>query len=479
MKSRRGLFGLVLALGLIAALIIGISSGAADSADLEADSLAVIDAEEATQVTREQFDRTGEQLVGGGKIPKEDSDQYEDFVNAVMSQILQEQWFLAEADEQGVEVSDTEIDEKLAEIQRVSFGEDPEKSLEGFEQALTEGSFCTEEELADGPAGCPEARRQATLVILQEKLLPTTALAGETSADPVKLEEYKATISDDEVQTFYDENPVNFTQPASRDARVILAETEEKAQQAYELLSADDSEESWRKAAKRFSIDEASKDRGGLLESLIEGQGEPDRDAEIFAAEEGELIAPFEAERGWYVAQVVAVNEEGVQPLDDVLRDQIRGTIASQLQTDAIAEQEALTQRWTARTVCAEGYVVELCSNFVEPEPEPIPGQPAPPPTPEPPPVNSTKPIAPGTAVSEPTAVSQSQGGIDPATGVPLPAGGYNGAQQGGVQGPMPGNIETFIVPEADAAAPAAVPPGLPPGVPPTAVPPTAPQPAP
>ena len=473
--KRRGLVAAVLGLALAAALTIGLASGAASGAPtIEEGSVAVIDSGEGIQITREQFDRTGAQLAGGRKVPAPEDEQYQEFVDAVMSQVLQEQWFLAEAEEQGVEVSEEEIGDKLAEIQRVSFGEDAEEAQEAFEKALIEGSFCTEEELADeGPAGCEEARRQAGLVSLQEKLLTTTTLAGEIAADPVKLEEYKATIGDEEVEAFYEENPTNFARPASRDARVILNEDEAKVEEALALLNEDSSDENWRRVAKEFSEDEASKDRGGLLESLIEGQGEPERDDQIFMAPEGELVGPFETERGFYVIQVTEITEPGTLPLDEVLRDQIRSTIASNIQTEAIAEQQALTDKWTARSTCAEGFIVDLCSNFVEPEPEAIPGQPAPPEQPESAPTNSTRPIAPGTAVSEASAISQGQGGIDPTTGLPLPGGGsFNGAQQGGIQGPIPTNVDEFILPPA-APLPGGVPPGLPPGaIPPGAVPP-------
>ena len=112
------------------------------------------------------------------------------------------------------------------------------------------------------------------------------------------------TISDDEVEDFYEANNEQFEQPASRDVRVILNASEAKVEQAKAELEADDSDASWKKVATKFS------DRPGLqgprrpARGPHRGRASPQLDEEIFAAAEGELVGPFETDRGFYVFQV-------------------------------------------------------------------------------------------------------------------------------------------------------------------------------
>ena len=85
---------------------------------------------------------------------------------------------------------------------------------------------------------------------------------------------------------------MRFEQPASRDVRVILNENEAKveaAQAQLEGLSADDAgfAKAWTNAARKYSQDQASKDRGGLLEDVVEGQGDPQLDEQVFSVGTG------------------------------------------------------------------------------------------------------------------------------------------------------------------------------------------------
>jgi len=168
---------------------------------------------------------------------------------------------------------------------------------------------------------------------------------------------------------------------------VIVNKDEEKAQQALSELEADDSDESWELLAKELSEDQASKDRGGLLEGVVEGQSDPTFEEEVFAAPEGELVGPFETERGFYVIQVESATEAEATPLAEV-SDQIRQQLVATRQQEVAQEfQTDFIAKWTDRTVCADGYVIVRCSN-------------APPPaSPEgAPPVQANRPLAPGSA---------------------------------------------------------------------------------
>ena len=68
-----------------------------------------------------------------------------------------------------------------------------------------------------------------------------------------------AEITDDEVEAFYDANIAQFEQPETRDVRVILTKTEADADEALSDARQEPTPESWKKVAKKYSIDEATK----------------------------------------------------------------------------------------------------------------------------------------------------------------------------------------------------------------------------
>ena len=69
-------------------------------------------------------------------------------------------------------------------------------------------------------------------------------------------------------------------------------------------LDEDNSPKSFEAVAKKYSIDEATKNTGGLREAVVEGQSEPALDEAIFSSPEGELVGPLEGDAGFYVLQV-------------------------------------------------------------------------------------------------------------------------------------------------------------------------------
>ncbi len=116
---------------------------------------------------------------------------------------------------------------------------------------------------------------------------------------------------------------------------------------------------------------------------MVAGQSEPALDEAIFAAAEGELVGPIQGDAGFYVIQVEAIEpgvtrglEEEVQPAAggapaQTVADQIRATlVAARQQEVAQAFQEDFQNKWIKRTLCADGFRIDRCSN-AEPPPDP------------------------------------------------------------------------------------------------------------
>src|SRR5215213_6425324 len=82
------------------------------------------------------------------------------------------------------------------------------------------------------------------------------------------------------------------------------ARTEDKANEAK---SAIEDGQSWKQVAKKYSIDQASKNQGGTLLAVAKGQQEPALDKAVFAAQKNQLQGPIKTQFGYYVFQVQKV----------------------------------------------------------------------------------------------------------------------------------------------------------------------------
>lgn len=353
------------------------------------------------------------------RVPAPDSPQYAPLEDAAVNDLILSRWVAGEAEERGIEVSEREVDQRLNQIKEQNFRDEAD-----FERFLDESGFTLE-----------QARRQVALQAMSERL---QAEAVPTDSEPA--------VSDEEIQTFYDENTAQFSRPESRDVREILTKTREEAEQALAQLQKDDSAESFEKVAKEFSVDEGTRDTGGLRPGVVEGQSEPFLEEQIFTAPEGELVGPFETDSGFYVIRVEQVTPAETTALDEV-REQIRQTLVQARQQELLAAfQEDFQNKWVARTFCAEQYATVQCAN-APPPPNPCTkeiaenqGCDAP--------VPSTRPIQPGSAgvFGVPAAPGLPQGPITPQ------------------QTPPAGALPPGLVPPG-AAPPGAAPPGaVPPG---------------
>jgi foldase protein PrsA len=438
-EDRSGRFKLV-ALGALAAFVVGAvivvaaAQGLGKPSVSEGEVAVVEEAPDGT-ITSEDFDRALQQTAarqGQREVPPTDDPQYELLADAAVSDLILSRWVLGEAEERGIEVTDREIDEELETVKNQQFG-----SEKAFQDFLDQSGFTLE-----------EARERIALQLVSDRI-QSAVLPQEPP------------INEDEIKAYYDANQVQFEQPETRDVRVILTKTEGEAQEAAAELQEDSSPQSFERVAKEFSIDEATQSTGGLREAVVQGQSEPALDEQIFNALEGELTGPFESEQGFYVIQVESITPAQTTPLDEAT-EQIRQTlVAARQQELAQSFQEDFQAKWVARTVCADDYRIDRCSN-AEPPADPCTeevaetqGCDAP--------VVSTRPIAPGTAgvFGAPAPAGLPQGPITPTPPTPpggVPPGLIPGAPPGAVP---PGGAPPGTVP------PGAAPPGTPQGGPP------------
>lgn len=379
---------------LLALLFVGvaIAEGIGDPS-IPSDAVAVVeDAPEDTgTVTEAEFRRSIAQAAASSGIkpvPKPGDEQYEGLKETALGELLQSIWLQGQAAEMGIEVTPKEIDAELEKIKKQSF-----PSEKQYQEFLKESHF-TKADVLD----------RVKIQILSNQI-----------QEQIRAEASKP--SSGEIQDYYDAaKATQFTTPESRDIRLVVNKDKSTVEEAQAALEKDDSVESWEKVAKKYSSDPATKNKGGLQSAITEGGVSEPLNAEVFAADQGELEGPLKESRGWVIFEVSKITPTTVQELETV-----ESQITSQLEEQAAQKDFARfvrnwTSLWTSRTFCAEEVTIERCGNY-KGSGRPAEANPAcyeadPKETPEacPAPITQVKPVLPGSVnVLEPEGKQLSQ----------------------------------------------------------------------
>ena len=152
-----------------------------------------------------------------------------------------------------------------------------------------------------------EPEFKAELARLKENLLVNYAGNKVISA---------VTVSDKEIEAYYEENKDQFGGGETVNASHILVDSEEKA---LEILAAIKSGEiSFEDAAKAHSSCPSGQ-RGGNLGDFGQGQMVPEFDSAVFSMEVGEITeTPVKTQFGYHLIKLNAKNEESIPSLDEV-----------------------------------------------------------------------------------------------------------------------------------------------------------------
>jgi foldase protein PrsA len=257
--------------------------------------------------------------------------EYSLLKDQVMQFLISSRWVELEAEEQGVEAEPEEVNRTFEEQKKQSFPSDREY------QAFLKSSGQTEADL----------KYRVKLDVLSNEVRKEIVGGGEPPTDA-------------EVRDFYNKNREQFGQPEKRDLSVVLTKKEGEAANAKRALEGG---QSFREVSRRYSIDEASKDKGGKLTGVAKGQQERALDDAVFRAKQGELLGPVKTQFGFYVFEV-----DKVTPGSEQSFEQSRETIKAQLRSQE--EQKKLDRfvkdfqkKFRDKTNCAKGYTIYQCKN--------------------------------------------------------------------------------------------------------------------
>ena len=284
--------------------------------------------------------KTSPKPAKGQPAPK-DSDfkaqckqEYEGLRDQVMQLLIQNEWVSNEAEQQGVKVSEADVKKAFEQQKKQSF---PKKA--DYEKFLKTSGFTEQDVLF-------RVRLEQISNKLREKIVKG-----------------KDKVSDAQIKTYYDKNKARFAQPERRDLRIVLTKDQAKANEAKAAISGG---QSWKAVAKRLSIDQASKNQGGVLLAVAKGQQEPSLDKAVFAAKKGQLSGPVKTQFGFYVFQVTKVTPKSQQTQQQAAQT-IKGILASENQQKALDKFiKDFQKEWKEKTNCKKGFVTQDCKNAPE-----------------------------------------------------------------------------------------------------------------
>lgn len=297
--------------------------------------------DEIGSVSEAEFKRAMIQQAAQGKlkkVPAPGDDKYEELKTAAMGELLDSIWLQGQAEEMGIETTPKQLATELAQIKKQNF-----KTEKAYNEFLATSKFTQE-----------DVEKRVKLQVLSTQIQKA-------------ITEQAPPPSTSEIADYYDAAKEDqYTTAASRDVRVIANKDEKKAEAAKALLDKDHSPAGWKKVAAKYSLDPSTKTKGGLQpalsEELLKGKGA--LESAVFDSNIGVVVGPVEYEKTFYVVEVERANPSKVQKLEEVstqIKSQLTEQLAQEVFADFVAEYQS---KWESRTFCADGFVIERCSNF-------------------------------------------------------------------------------------------------------------------
>jgi len=156
-----------------------------------------------------------------------------------------------------------------------------------------------------------------------------------------------------------------FGTPQTRDIRLVRTNSQGQAQAAKSALQ---SGQSWNAVAKKYSVDTATKNKGGLLAGVTKGQEEKVLDAAAFSAGLNKLTGPIHGTFGYYVIEVTKIKKPTQQSLAQATPS-IQQILTGQSQTSAQGAVDAQVKKdWLHKTNCRSAYAMADCSGYKPPK---------------------------------------------------------------------------------------------------------------
>jgi len=437
MRRHRGWLKWSLALVVLTFIAFYIPSFLDNGTNAGASSNEVVATVEGRDVTAGQFRRRFQTQIAayqqayGGNVNEQLLRQL-GIENQILQQMVDEQAALAEAERQGIRVSDEELAAQIFSIpafqengrfvgerryeqilrsqrppmSKGEFEDNLRKSMlvDKFRAALTDWMSVTDDELAREFSERNEKVKLQLVTLTADKFRDKVTVSDDEIAKyfeshkaeyrvgerrkvkyvllDLEQQRAKTTVTPAEVQSNYNQNIQQYQTPEQVRASHILLKTEGKDEaavrkQAEDVLKQAKSGADFAELAKKYSEDEGSKANGGDLDYFSRGRMVPEFEAAAFSMEPGQISDLVKTQYGFHIIKVVDKKAASTRTLDEV-RAQITDQLAFQKAQQAVASQartldEKINKPADMDAVAKENGLAVLESGFFTRD-EPIPG---------------------------------------------------------------------------------------------------------
>ena len=251
----------------------------------------------------------------------------------VMDFLIKAYWYQADANKLGVKVTDAEVQKAFNTAKNQQF-----PNGKGFSTFLSQTGQTQQDILY---------RFRVNTIV--QKLVA----------------KHKTTVTQADIQNYYNKHSSQFGTQESRNIRVVLAKTQADAQAAKAALSKG---QSWSTVAKKYSTDASTKNSGGLLNGVTKQQAGPGLPSAAFSAPVNKLMGPVKGQFGYEVFEVIHITPATHQTLAQAT-SLIRQQLTSQGQQNAqTAVDNRAKKDWLSKTTCRKPYAMADCKGYKAPK---------------------------------------------------------------------------------------------------------------
>lgn len=158
-----------------------------------------------------------------------------------------------------------------------------------------------------------------------------------------KLMEPRVEVTDEEIETYFEENKDSFNVEEQVEARHILVEDEKTANEIVQKL---EDGEDFAELAKEFSTDEGSGAMGGDLGFFTRGKMVPEFEEKAFSLKVGEISEPVKSEYGYHIIEVLDKKEAKDAVLEDHIVEIREKLFEDKMQTEYVAWLEEAREKY-------------------------------------------------------------------------------------------------------------------------------------
>lgn len=251
----------------------------------------------------------------------------------VMGFLITAYWYQAEAARQHIKVTDAQVQQEFNTEKASQFHTDA-----AFQAFLSQSG----------------QTQQDILFLVRRDLITRKLLARQPTS-----------VTSAKIQSYYQAHLSQFGSPESRDIRIVLTHSSAQADAAKAALAKG---KSWSAVASQYSVDAATKSKGGVLTGVTKGQEDQGLEKAAFSAPLNKLLGPVQGTFGFYVFDVTKITAATQQTLAQAT-PKIQQLLQSQLQTGA---QNAVTKQvrdhWLHKTQCRSAYAMSDCNGYKPPK---------------------------------------------------------------------------------------------------------------